>query len=883
MKRVGLVLLLIFLMSFISAEIEVHNTSNVVLNYLPGESLRGEINLSFSELSLSTVLESKFGETINFIELLERNYLDYNCNPNDCKTNYRDLMYSSDRTFLELDLMTNDKRYAGFILEGDEVYISDFDFNVFSNFEDSEKMPLNLVVFDEGGWNYTESSSVHFKESNFGEFNSSKDLTDEDLFFDNTNVVSDVLYCSNIYLNDTGLIRVGGLIQGSDSKSVRMKLFKENDFSSSGIISSCEYSPIEEDYCEIKTQIYRNLYSLCLDSKSDVTNYFLLYENKSSLRTSYIYRDQEKNFVNKNFGLFVNEAYFNYSTYDDELDLKLNFEEIANNYLTKKYNNDCTNKCFLPIEINSKINLDLLIKGVDLRYTHSSGASNTNEVSELLKIPATYSFDGVVDLSKTGFSELEDGEYSLFLDDFKIFEEDINVSSVPLIKYINPLKVPVSKNVTLNAVGNFDQFSNLTFIWKFSDGFFKNTSINNITRDFDEIINYNVNLTIKNAIGDYSPLFTTQIQVVLPSKEFLYNQSQDLFNSLNKAKESLEDYMQWAREEILEKLNFDTNYDELTIIQRRINLSQTQEERNEIFNDLYNLDVPKEIFVSGNYSFALAPDKEKINPGIIKEYNEDNIKYDLEKYITPINTWQGLNIDGLVEYYDISVVTHNHQINDVTRIYKIKFNTNYEDDYFMVIDEEINNLYFFDNLNQESIMDHTIIPFESKGEKEINFYVNSFSNLSFFFSPKLTNLVPKDVDIEIINHDEVKPLKEVIWLVVPLLFFVIFVYTLIQLWYSTNYEKKLFPDKRVLYNLMMFIDSAKKANLKNRDIKAKLIEQGWSNERISYAIRKFKGKQPLPEIIPINKIIQKIKYNKFKKKQSSQNNNSVSQNNMNRY
>jgi len=58
-----------------------------------------------------------------------------------------------------------------------------------------------------------------------------------------------------------------------------------------------------------------------------------------------------------------------------------------------------------------------------------------------------------------------------------------------------------------------------------------------------------------------------------------------------------------------------------------------------------------------------------------------------------------------------------------------------------------------------------------------------------------------------------------------------------------------------LYNLLMFISNARARGLTDKQIVKKLQEQGWSNERIVYVMKKSRGqKTGMYEIIPIEKI-----------------------------
>ena len=69
------------------------------------------------------------------------------------------------------------------------------------------------------------------------------------------------------------------------------------------------------------------------------------------------------------------------------------------------------------------------------------------------------------------------------------------------------------------------------------------------------------------------------------------------------------------------------------------------------------------------------------------------------------------------------------------------------------------------------------------------------------------------------------------------------IYILLQEWYKKNYQHSLFPENNDLYNLITFIYNTRKSGLRDKDIKAKLIQQGWSNERVNFAFNKVDGKR----------------------------------------
>ena len=95
-----------------------------------------------------------------------------------------------------------------------------------------------------------------------------------------------------------------------------------------------------------------------------------------------------------------------------------------------------------------------------------------------------------------------------------------------------------------------------------------------------------------------------------------------------------------------------------------------------------------------------------------------------------------------------------------------------------------------------------------------------------------------------------------------LLIIALAIYIFLQEWYKHNYEIHLFKDKSELYNLMNFIQNARKQGLNDNDIRKKLKSSKWSGEQINYAINKLDGKRVGMWEIPVFKFWHKRKMQK---------------------
>ena len=66
-----------------------------------------------------------------------------------------------------------------------------------------------------------------------------------------------------------------------------------------------------------------------------------------------------------------------------------------------------------------------------------------------------------------------------------------------------------------------------------------------------------------------------------------------------------------------------------------------------------------------------------------------------------------------------------------------------------------------------------------------------------------------------------------------------------------KYEEHLFKNRNNLFNLITYIEHARKKGLKGNEISKKLKKSGWNSEQIAYALKKHAGKRTGMAEIPI--------------------------------
>jgi hypothetical protein len=67
-------------------------------------------------------------------------------------------------------------------------------------------------------------------------------------------------------------------------------------------------------------------------------------------------------------------------------------------------------------------------------------------------------------------------------------------------------------------------------------------------------------------------------------------------------------------------------------------------------------------------------------------------------------------------------------------------------------------------------------------------------------------------------------------------------YYFIGKWYDEKYERKLFPNRNDVFNLINYIARSKKNGVPESKIKKNLLNSKWSNEQVRFILRKYLGK-----------------------------------------
>jgi len=310
---------------------------------------------------------------------------------------------------------------------------------------------------------------------------------------------------------------------------------------------------------------------------------------------------------------------------------------------------------------------------------------------------------------------------------------------------------------------------------------------------------------------------------------------------------SFENYNTFLKLLLSSKLNLSEMEEEIDELETLYNSSESTSEYDFILESLQNLKVPKSISESESAELvSFISEKSNIDLEFVGEIgggSYDSAKTD--EYKDAIIFWNQENLRPKITFRKFTANYGSYEEN-ILNYFEISFQRP-SNETFLII-ENLDGLEFKENYGEVSKSGYTYIDL-SKIDEKIIFAATeevSFDDIPLFFSTHL-NQVPLGESLENILdiEDERKISKWVLFGLVMILLIILFIvsYFLLKTWYDRKYEDYLFKDRNHLYNLIVYINNAKKRGMKKEDIEKNLKKAKWKNEQIRYVVKKYAGKR----------------------------------------
>lgn len=881
LKLIVLFIMTLFIISYSSSLAEI-TEKNIKDKFYLGEKLTGTIVLKIQNEKADSNISINYEEPIKIVSLLKQGSIPYSCNPYDCSPRYS----SSNPSLLKQIQISPQESILGIKVMGSKIRITDIKLNLSSDFNEEENIPLKIDFFRRVNWVYKEPST-NYNPPIWGCYDttipsSGIGISPHEKF----QISSSSRYCEKFFLPESGYIQTGASIESSASNELKMSVYDAN--APSIELSSCTFSP-ETGFCNMKRDNWfqSGEFYLCLGLKdpssqlNGVINIFK--ENYGNTCGWYVpqgygLEQMIQSPSSIDYSIFVKTGKYASAkpVIIDNLEIP-QLVENSNTYLNLTYKNICNSGCILPLFIqgvNQNMNISLIITYEIV--SGSGGITSNNYIYDLITEPAELNFFGSIDLSKTNTTLNTRGNTSIKIkfNNQQILDNPITVFSESSIDGLYPLNPPAG--LTTNFTLNIRSDAGISkIIWDFGDNTTLQTSVTNAEHTYSNIGNYllKIYLTDKNGVT-LSREF--QISVTSPSI-FIEEDLRKKYQRLDNLTKSIANLPIWYQGKIKEKVNF--SYYESEIREMNILKATTASDQQlvELFIRLQNLFVPSYVFISEESISPNLIKKEEVNPEIISNYLNEIIDLErLEDYKNSIINWQNQNINTTIKRTIVSYFTGKDEIKPALGIYSLELFSNQSDDLYMVINQKLENLEFRTNENPIRINESVLLSFVRS--RQIDLFDLQGENLTFFISPKLSSLeiieyiqkcnfngICEKNQGETISgcRSDCKPTGIAMFYIILLVIGLFIVYSFLAWWYKYYYEKRLFKDRKQVYNIVMFILNSRVNGMSEWKISELLKQQNWNSEQISYGFRRADGKRVgFPEIIPIERLkllIRKIK------------------------
>jgi PKD repeat protein len=842
-KKIIFLFGIIFFMGVVSASFTSGKLNHSIdESYGPNDNIRGWINISLNNEPADSIITGlikyeEIEENISLMNLIKKESNSdfiYTCSPSDCNSDYIANIGAVSKLF---SLNDGESTLVGFKITEKKLIddISSFSIRInSSNSLESTNLPLSIDVLDDDQIDWkVNSTSGNFNSKNYG------------CYIDNSNAeqsgIITTRYCEKIILSQAPIVRIGAEVIGSGNVNFTMSIEEvDGGFKKTCLTNASQSGEINCTVLDFSVEDGDYLVCVSTTKSSDANKYKIRYEQTSPCGFSGDYSGD----YDYDFNIFAQTGMYS-SVGEITLD-SLGIEEDIMDYLSEKYDSNCTKGCIVPIRFDSGVTQQINLTEPSIIYIAGISAEEAT-LYNLEEIPPKISSNFQKLNLESEFGVPEDyGNYifSLKFDEKNLFLENITVEKTPEIKFLTPSETAVNYETKFVVYTNWSS-DIAEYIWDFGDGSNETTATNEVTHTYDNQGSYDIKITISDAKGrSSSKIFNVG---VLPASEIVPILLDQIEVNIKNIKDQIKTFSVFEQK----SLNYSLRLEELEDITSNFSYSLsestlTDEDYETMLEQLTVIELPDAIekTVSG-IGILFYPRAENIDLTALNEITGENYTGEDEAgYKDAVIAWEEENVNTTMVYGEIST-NYKGYTEPLLKTFDIKITKKetYSGEGYIVI-KKMENLFFDKDYSPTELDDYYYLPLDQP-EKEIIFSTTEnvdFETLPFFIAPKINEL--SLINTEITNF-EVSSRKWVIFGIVTGLIILIgaVMWILVRLWYKRKYENYLFSNRNNLLNIINYIDGEKKKGTNEKEILGKLKKAGWNSEQIKYALKRYSGKK----------------------------------------
>jgi PKD repeat protein len=842
--------------------------------YGGSQDIQGWINLSFTNEPINSLFEDSEGNSIELIDFLEKESSHiYSCDPVDCSTDYSADNGESSKTFSSDD---DDSKLFGFRFTSVLESVNDVIFDIQSDAGVACESQVKVDILDDGKIDIINNKVAPAASCNLKKYGC-YDLSASEKEYDLTNP-----FCQKISLSESPGFALGAMVKNiSRTKNLEMSLYDENI----NKIDDCVLPDVSpgSDWQEISCDVnYSVLESeehyVCLSPTGGTGNYRLRGNNLGPSEEGCGYPGLPPlPSTPAAYEIFAEGKGFDaVGTLNilDTLPDGNDFGILVEDYLRERYGTlDCSSECIVPIRIISGLNnQQITLKNLELTYRETGGGVTARQFWDLVEAPATVDSEyQLLSLDKAGFSVPDDlGKYEFFLEfnGEEIFSEDVTIEDVPDILSLRPLSTASAFPTEFRVKTSSGAENIENYFWDFGDGETASTSENKTTHTYSSIGTYDLRISVTDS-RDFTSSETFTINVSSP-KNLINETLTRMEGDLEDINNYLVDLDFFAQESLKSILDIDFVDSEVERLKAEFEDADNDTAYNWIITDLVELDFPGSIAETAiAESVPFFPDKRDIDLDILEIIGDGSYDSNIrESYLDSIIFWNQENIETRIKFTEFSGGYQTFS-DPILRVFEISVSEkkDFGYDYYFIL-PKLDNLEIGNNVITSEEEGYVYVDLSEGGRISLSTTEDvDFANLPAFISPGINRLTIIDTKPPGDGDGGGRSKLTIFILAMSLLVVIAFIsYVVLQEWYRKRYENYLFKNKNDLYNMVTYVNNAKKRGLKNKDIAQNLKKAKWSSEQIRYVMRKYAGKRTGMVELPLTGVVSKIVRGNVEKK-----------------
>lgn len=842
-KLVAALFLAVFLLSYASADFSL-GSPNSSINTLYGANgnITGWVNVSLNAESLGSNFTDSRDNTANLSSVLSRNPgYSYTCSPSGCGDDYK---ASNPETAKTISLGPGESAVYGIKLTGQVTLVDSLSFNLSSSAGPECMNQLDVDFLDDGVVDARNtvagSSQACSSIKDYGCFNSSQASTEY--------LIVNSPYCEEVNLTASPGFLLGAWIRkDSGTATINASLYDQYNQK----VASCTLPDASSAGGEVNCSVPYSVaetgqYFVCISASG--SGKYMAKGYSTPLGCGIYGFPGNAGFTNdwqifaqgKQFGP-VGTMALNQSIYTRQ-----GFKDLANQYLVQRYPGlDCSAGCILPIKITSHSDQDITLNNLDMQYETTGGVLVENKFNDLDSTPAVITSSAQpLYLDGSGFSVpsgLGNYTFSLDLDGNSVISKKVLVSKIPIITSISP--VESASAFSTNFTAGIDSDYNITRVyWDFGDNSsLQVTPSGTNTHTYTAEGSYTVTVTATDQLGSNG---SASFSVNITSPSFLIaskiGELKAYLANINGQIAGLPAFYQKA---INASLDLSYANSTLNLITAQYANASTDADYNTIVSEILAINLPNGVTKTiSSSSIPLYPGLGEISLPAVQAIDGATYDPSMEQgYINGVLLWEQDNLDSSFSFDQYSGIYPGNYFLPVTTVVRIIVTekTDIPYNYYLIIPDSLPGFY----TDAQYTSDNGYFYINLKDSPSVYFATSEDLNLSelpVFISPSLSQ----------INYTETLPEEPVTskWInfaiiIGALLLVGIIIYVILGKWYDKRYENYLFKNRNDLYNMVNYVNNAKRKGLKNSEIEHNLKKAGWSSERIRYVMKKYAGKR----------------------------------------